>query len=65
MSKFVEKEYGSTKEILKFPDHYVALAVMVGDTGVAADPATGKKIVQRAPLWEARLLRYWRIWIRL
>jgi len=29
MSKFVETEYGSTKEILKFPDHYVALAVMV------------------------------------
>lgn len=49
MAKFVETEYGSTKEILKFPDHYVGLAVMVDDD-VAADPATGKKIVKKGTL---------------
>lgn len=44
MSKFVETEYLNKKEILKFPDHYVALAVMVSDEGV--DPnEDGKKIV--------------------
>ncbi|MCY9658126.1 hypothetical protein P5G65_04840 [Paenibacillus chondroitinus] len=34
----------SKKEILKFPDHYVNLAVMVDDTGIVAN-ADGKKIV--------------------
>ena len=50
MSKFVETEYGSTVEILKFPDHYVALAVMVDDTGVEVDPVTGKKTVPKGTL---------------
>ena len=49
MSKFVETEYGSTKEILKFPDHYVALAVMVDNTGVQADD-NGKKIVPKGTI---------------
>ncbi|MEK3722303.1 hypothetical protein [Paenibacillus sp. FSL H8-0034] len=45
MSKFVETTYTNTwKQILKFPDHYVTLAVMVDDTGIAAN-ADGKKIV--------------------
>lgn len=44
MSKFVETEYLNKKEILKFPDHYVALAVMVSDEGVAPNE-DGKKIV--------------------
>jgi len=48
MSKFVETAYGSTKEILKFPDHYVALAVMVDDTGVTA--VNGKKIVPKGTI---------------
>lgn len=43
MSKFIEKEYGNTKSFLKFPDHYVNLAVMVSDEGVTA--VNGKKIV--------------------
>lgn len=44
LSKYVEIEYLNRKEILKFPDHYVALAVMVSDEGV--DPnEEGKKIV--------------------
>lgn len=44
MSKFVETTYTNKKEILKFPDHYVNVAVTVSDTGVAAN-AEGKKIV--------------------
>lgn len=42
--KFIETTYTNKKEILKFPDHYVALAVTVDDAGVVAD-ADGKKIV--------------------
>jgi len=44
LSKFVQTNYLNKKEILKFPDHYVALAVMVSDEGVSAN-ADGKKIV--------------------
>lgn len=44
MSKFVQTNYGNKKEILKFPDHYVALAVTVDDQGVTAN-SEGKKIV--------------------
>lgn len=44
MSKFVEKTYTNTKTILKFPDHYVNVAVAVSDVGVTAN-AEGKKIV--------------------
>jgi len=44
MSKFVEKTYTNKKEILKFPDHYVNLAITVDDTGVTTN-AEGKKIV--------------------
>lgn len=42
--KFVETDYGTQKQILKFPDHYVALAVTVDDTGVTPGP-DGRKIV--------------------
>lgn len=44
MSKFVSTTFGNKKEILKFPDHFVAVGVMVDDTGIVAD-ADGKKIV--------------------
>ena len=44
MSKFVETKFTNKKEILKFPDHYVNLAVTVSDAGVSAN-ADGKKIV--------------------
>lgn len=44
LSKFVQTDYLNKKEILKFPDHYVALAVMVSDEGVSVN-ANGKKIV--------------------
>ena len=44
MSKFVTTTYTNKKEILKFPDHYVNLAVTVDNTGITAN-AEGKKIV--------------------
>lgn len=44
MSKFVVTEYTTPKQILKFPDHYVALAVTVDDTDVEKNE-DGKKIV--------------------
>lgn len=43
MSKFVETDYTSPKNILKF-EHYVAMGVTVSDEGITAN-ADGKKIV--------------------
>lgn len=45
MSKFIETTYTNKKDILKFPDHYVAIAITVDDTGITAN-GDGKKIVQ-------------------
>lgn len=47
MSKFVETPYVSTKEILKFPDHYVALAVLVDNDVLEVG---GKKIVPKGTI---------------
>lgn len=44
MSKFVATTYGSTEEILKFSDHYVAVAVTVDDTDITIN-ADGKKLI--------------------
>lgn len=44
MSKYIETKYTNKKGILKFPDHYVNVAVTVDDTGITAN-AEGKKIV--------------------
>ena len=44
MSKFVETTYTNKKEILKFPDHYVNLAITVSDAGITVN-SDGKKIV--------------------
>lgn len=44
--KHVVTNYSGTTEILKFPDHYVAVSVMVSDSGVIAN-ADGKKIVPK------------------
>ncbi|GAC42284.1 hypothetical protein [Paenibacillus popilliae] len=44
MSKFVETNFSNKKVILKFPDHYLNLAVTVSDVGVTPN-ADGKKIV--------------------
>lgn len=49
MSKFVQSTYTNKKEILKFPDHYVAIAVTVDDTGITAN-SDGKKIVKAGTL---------------
>ena len=42
--KFVQTDYLSTKNILRFPDHYVTVPVMVDDTGVVVN-TDGKKLV--------------------
>jgi hypothetical protein len=42
--KFEQTNYGNKKEILKFPDHYVAVPVTFDDAGVVAN-ADGKKII--------------------
>ena len=42
--KFEKTSYGNRTNILKFPDHYVNLAVTVSDAGIVAN-ADGKKIV--------------------
>jgi hypothetical protein len=43
--KATQTDFGNKKEILYFMDHYVALGVMVSDSGIVAN-ADGKKIVQ-------------------
>ncbi len=42
--KFKETTYLGRKQILKFPDHYVAVPVMVTDADIVVNP-DGKKIV--------------------
>lgn len=44
MSKFTETQYTNKKEILKFSNHHVQLAITVSDSGITAD-SDGKKIV--------------------
>ncbi len=43
MSKFIVTEYGNKYEVLKYPSHFVAVAVTVDKTGV--ETINGKKIV--------------------
>lgn len=45
MSKFKVTEFGNSKTILKFADHYVNKPYTVSATGVTAD-ADGRKIVK-------------------
>lgn len=47
--KFIQTDYLGAKEILKFPDHYLAIAVTVDDSGVVAN-ADGKKIVTKGTI---------------
>lgn len=47
--KFKKTTYAGISEILKFPDLYTALAVMMDDTGIVAD-ADGKKIVAKGTI---------------
>ena len=47
--KFTQTDFTGTKEILKFPDHYVAIAVTVDDTGITPN-ADGKKIVPKGTI---------------
>jgi len=47
--KFKSTSYSGTAEILKFPDHYVGIAVTVSDAGIVAN-ADGKKIVSKGTI---------------
>lgn len=47
--KFIQTDFTGTKEILKFPDHYVAVGVTVDDAGIVAN-ADGKKIVAKGTI---------------
>lgn len=47
--KFTQTEYGNSKEILMFKDHYVPMSVVMDDSGITAD-ANGKKIVPKGTL---------------
>jgi hypothetical protein len=47
--KFKKTTYAGISEILKFPDGYTALAVMMDDTDIVAD-ADGKKIVPKGTI---------------
>jgi len=47
--KFTQTDFTGTKEILKFTDHYVAIAVTVSDANVVAN-ADGKKIVEKGTI---------------
>lgn len=47
--KFKKTTFVGISEILKFPDSYTALAVMMDDTGIVAD-ADGKKIVAKGTI---------------
>lgn len=47
--KVTRTDYGNNKEILKYPDHYVGMAVMVSDAGVSAG-TDGRKIVPAGTL---------------
>jgi len=42
--KYMQTDYLSKKNVLKFPDHAVSIPVTVDDTGITAN-AEGKKIV--------------------
>ena len=47
--KFTKTTFAGISEILKFPDLYTALAVMMDDTGIVAN-ADGKKIVPKGTI---------------
>ena len=48
--KVIQTEYGTSIDILFNLDPYSARPIMVSDTGVSADGATGKKIVKAGSL---------------
>lgn len=49
--KFVKEDYGNTKEILMFPDHYVAHAHTFLKDDAAATVAGGKKIIKAGTIY--------------
>ncbi|MEK4760769.1 hypothetical protein MHH85_10980 [Viridibacillus sp. FSL E2-0187] len=51
MSKFETTTYGNTKQIVKFPDHYVNQSIEVTDTGITA--VDGRKILPAGTIYPA------------
>ena len=51
--KLVKESYGNTKEILMFPDHYVAHAHTFLKDDAAAVEVDGKKIIKAGTLYPA------------
>ena len=51
--KFVKEDYGNTKEILMFPDHYVAFAHTFLKDDAAAVNVGGKKIIKAGTIYPA------------
>lgn len=51
--KFVKEDYGNTKEILMFPDHYVAHAHTFLKDDAAAVAVGGKKIIKAGTIYPA------------
>lgn len=49
--KFVKEDYGNTKEILMFPDHYVAHAHTFLKDDAAATTVDGRKIVKAGTVY--------------
>lgn len=49
--KFVKEDYGNTKEILMFPDHYVAHAHTFLKNDAAAAQVDGKKIIKAGTIY--------------
>ena len=47
--KYVETTFTNSKEILKYPDHYIAIAVTVDNEGIEANE-DGKKIVPKGTI---------------
>lgn len=51
--KFNKEDYGNTKEILMFPDHYVAFAHTFLKDDAAAATVGGKKIIKAGTIYPA------------
>lgn len=49
--KFIQEDYGNTKEILMFPDHYVAHAHTFLKDDAAAATVDGKKIIKAGTIY--------------
>ena len=51
--KFIKEDYGNTKEILMFPDHYVAFAHTFLKDDAASTLVGGRKIIKAGTIYPA------------